>query len=103
MKAPYSPRVCSVKHVDINLFARRFAEWFDFPRNRGYARCLVNASVRMKSLESVYDNYEGLPPDSFFLFFKYPMDEVIRATDWFFAWRVRQNCWICMAARSRSI
>jgi len=85
MKAPHSPRVCSVKHVDINLFARRFAEWFDFPRNRGYARCLVNASVRMKSLESVYDNYGGLPPDSFFQFFKYPVETVVEATDWFFA------------------
>ncbi|WP_128567066.1 transposase [Methanocella paludicola] len=84
MKTPYSPRVCSVRHVDINLFARRFAEWFDFPRNREYARCLANASVRRTSLESVYDNYGGLPPDSFFLSFKYPVETVISAMDWFF-------------------
>jgi len=38
----------------------------------------------MKSLESVYGNYDGLPPDSFFRFFKYPMETVIRAADWFF-------------------
>jgi len=85
MRVPDSPRVCRVKHVDINLFARRFAERFDFPRSQGYARCLVNAAVRRKSLESIYNNYGGLPPDSFFLFFKYPMDAVIRAMDWFFA------------------
>jgi hypothetical protein len=41
--------------------------------------------VRRKSLESVYNNHGGLPPDSFFLFFDYPMDMVIRATDWFFS------------------
>ncbi|WP_231845044.1 transposase [Methanocella paludicola] len=38
----------------------------------------------MKSLESVYNNYGGLPPDSFFQFFKYSMDDVIRGADWFF-------------------
>jgi len=85
MRASNSPRVCSVRHVDINLFARWFGERFDFPRSHGYARCLVNAAVRRKSLESIYNNYGGLPPDSFFLFFKYPMSEVVEATDWFFS------------------
>lgn len=85
MRASDSPRVCRVKHVDINLFARRFAAWFDFPRSQGYARCLVNAAVRRNSLESIYNNHGGLPPDSFFLFFKYPVDEVIKAADWFFS------------------
>ncbi|CAJ36973.1 transposase [Methanocella arvoryzae] len=84
MKASNGPRVCSVKHVDINLFARMFAERFDFPRSSDYARCLVHAAVRRKSLESIYNNHNGLPPDSFFNFFKYSMSTVVDAMDGFF-------------------
>lgn len=89
MRTSSSPRVCNVKHVDINLFARMFAERFDFPRSPVYARCLVKAAVRRKSLESIYNNYQGLPPDSFFIFFKYTMKEVIYAMDGFFARQAR--------------
>lgn len=84
MKTPNDPRVCNVEHVDINLFARSFAKQFDFPRSPGYARCLVDAAVRGKSLESVYQNYDGLAPDSFFHFFHYPMSTVVDVMDRFF-------------------
>ena len=38
-----------------------------------------------KSLESVYKNQGGIPPDSFFHFFQYSMQEVMRVMDGFFA------------------
>jgi hypothetical protein len=78
-----------VGHVDINLFARLFAQRFDFPRSPDYARCLIKAAMSKKSLESVYKNQDGLPPDSFFHFFQYSMQEVMTSVDCFFARQAR--------------
>ena len=89
MRVPYAPRVCCVKHVDINLFAHRFERCFDFPRSKKYAKSLIKAGSRITSLESVYNNYGGPPPDSFFHFFKYPLEKVIEDMDGFFESQAR--------------
>ena len=100
MRTPNGPRRCSVGHVDINLFARLFSRWFDFPRSPDYAKCLIKAAASKKSLESVYKNQDGLPPDSFFHFFHYPVEEVARVMDRFFARQARimdeQGCTVAV-------
>jgi putative transposase len=71
-------RVLNVSMVNLNLFLGLFTERFRFSRNKEYFECLLECAVRNKSMEALYNLFDGLCPDTLFYHLnKYALEDMV--------------------------